>query len=227
MMEPEHLLDLAQRADAAGFQVITHAIGDRAVRETLDVYEKIAAINGKRDSRHRVEHLEVAHPQDQGRFVELGVIPCMQPVHCSACIDDYIIDRLGEVRCSYAYVWKNFVNMGAHLCFGTDWPAIDLAAPNPLENIYGAVTRMFPGKPRDQAWYPEQRLSVEEAIRCYTLESAYAEFMEHCKGSLSPGKLADLCVLDRNVFSEPLEALLEAQVVMTIFNGKVVFENIS
>jgi predicted amidohydrolase YtcJ len=225
MTEPEHLLGLAKDADAHGFQVITHAIGDRAVRETLDIYEKIADINGKRDSRHRVEHVEVAHPRDQDRFVKLGVLPCMQPVHCTACVDDYVIDRLGEERGGQAYAWKNFVKMDAHLCFGTDWPAVDLAAPSPLESIYGAVTRKYPGKPREHTWHPEQRLSVEEAIRCYTIESAYAEFMEHRKGSITPGKLADLCVIDRNILQEPPDALLETQVVMTVFNGKIVFED--
>lgn len=212
------------RADAAGFQVIIHAIGDRAVREVLDIYERARRTNGERDSRHRIEHVEVAHPTDQRRFVELNVIPSMTPIHLTADVDEYIKNRLGEER-SYAYAWRSFLDLGAHLCFGTDFPAIDLLEPDPLKQIYAAVTRTQPGVLNARVWHPEQRISVAEAIRCYTQEGAYAEFMEHRKGSIIPGKLADLYVLSENILEAPPERILDTQVVMTIFDGKVVYQN--
>jgi predicted amidohydrolase YtcJ len=223
ILEPDDLLQKAARADALGFQILVHAVGDRAVRETLDVYEQVARINGRRDSRHRIEHVEVAHPRDQQRFAKLGVIPCMTPVHCTACIEDYVDDRLGEPRARHAYPWRSFVDTGAHLCFGTDWPAVDLAAPDPLQQIFAAVTRATPQAFGRLAWHPEQRLSVADAIRCYTLESAYAEFMEGRKGSITPGKLADLCVLSEDILRAPPEQILETEVTMTVFDGEVVY----
>ena len=223
VVAPEALAEQVIEADAHGFQVLIHAIGDRAVRETLDIFERAAQVNGRRDSRHRIEHVEVVHPNDQKRFAELGVIASMTPVHCTGCIDAYIKDRLGESRGSHAYIWRNLVDMGVHLCFGTDWPAVDLAEPDPLKQIFAAVTRTTPQEYGRPVWHPEQRLSVAEAIRSYTLESAYAEFMEHRKGSITPGKLADLCVLSDNVLEPPPARILETEVKMTIFDGEVVY----
>jgi hypothetical protein len=217
------LLKQVREADTRGFQVHIHAIGDRAVRETLDIYDSVAQDNGPRDRRHRIEHLEVVHPDDQTRFSELGVIANMTPVHCTACIDDYVKDRLGEPRGGHAYVWRSLVDAGAHLCFGTDWPALDLAAPSPLEQIFAAVTRTTPEAYGGSVWHPEQRLTVAEAIRCYTLESAYAEFMDHRKGSITPGKLADLCVLSEDILCSPPERILDTEVTMTIFDGEVIY----
>jgi predicted amidohydrolase YtcJ len=212
------------QADAAGFQVIIHAIGDRAVREVLNIYEHTRNTNGKRDSRHRIEHVEVAHPTDQCRFFDLSVIASMTPIHLTADVDEYIKNRLGEER-GYAYAWRSFLDLGAHLCFGTDFPAIDLLEPDPLKQIFAAVTRTQPGLIGASVWHPEQLISMAEAIRCYTLEGAYAEFMEHRKGSITPGKLADLCVLSKNILEAPPQKILETQVVMTIFDGKIVYEN--
>jgi predicted amidohydrolase YtcJ len=223
ILPSEVLLDQVREADALGFQVHIHAIGDRAVRETLDIYERVAQDNGRRDSRHRVEHVEVAHPEDQKRFAELGVIANMTPLHCTACIGDYVEDRLGEPRGGHAYVWRNFVDLGVHLCFGTDWPAVDLADPNPLEQIFAAVARTTPEAYGGTVWHPEQRLTVAQAIRCYTLESAYAEFMDQRKGSITPGKLADLCVLSNDILEAPPEEILETEVTLTVFDGEVVY----
>ena len=226
-MQPVEEMDaLALQADRAGFQVITHAIGDRGVREMLNIYEHAAQMNGRRDSRHRVEHIEMAHPQDQIRFGSLGVIASMQPLHATACIDDYTLARIGAERGAYSYPWQSLLNGGAHLCFGTDWPAIDMSRPNPLENIYGAVTRCHPGIKGMPPFHIEQGVSLEQAIISYTTEPAYAEFMEARKGTLTPGKLADVRVLDRNIFSMPPEDLLSVGVSLTMANGNIVYQQI-
>jgi predicted amidohydrolase YtcJ len=224
ILPPERLLEEVLAADAAGFQVMIHAIGDRAVRQALDIFERTAQVNGRRDSRHRIEHIEVAHPDDQPRFAELGVVANMTPMHCTACIDAYIKERLGEPRAgASAYVWRNLVDSGAHLCFGTDFPAVDSRDPDPLQQIFAAVTRTTPDRFGGPVWHPEQRLTVAQAIQAYTLEGAYAEFMDHRKGSITPGKLADLCVLSRDILEAPPQAILDAQVIMTVFDGEVVY----
>lgn len=218
----EKLIEQVVEADRQGFQLVIHAIGDRAVRECLNVYERVVQLNGTRERRHRIEHVEVVHPQDQERFAHLGVVASMMPMHCTADLEGYIKSRLGEPRAAYGYPWHNFINLGVHLCFGTDWPAIDLKDPNPLEQIFAAVTRTTP-EAYPNSWHPEQRITVTEAIRCYTYESAYAEWMEHRKGSITPGKLADLCVLSRNILDGDPRDILDTEVVMTIFNGEVVY----
>ena len=223
--------ELAQRvleADAAGFQVVIHAIGDRAVRETLDLYERAGRVNGKRDSRHRIEHAELIHPADVARFAALGVIPSMTPVHlCAPSVGEYLHAGVGSLRGEHAFTWRALVDAGANLCFGTDWAAIELERPNPLEQIFAAVTRIPPQEPDGGPLLnPEQCLSVEQAIRSYTLESAYAEFMEPRKGSITPGKLADLCVLSKNILDTDPGQILETEVVMTVFDGRVVYERL-
>jgi predicted amidohydrolase YtcJ len=224
ILPPERLLDEVLAADAAGFQVIIHAIGDRAVREALDIFERTAQVNGRRDSRHRIEHVEVVHPADQPRFAALGVVANMTPMHCTACIDAYVKERLGEPRGgTSAYVWRNLVDSRAHLCYGTDFPAVDSRDPDPLQQIFAAVTRTTPDRFDRPVWHPEQRLTVAQAIQAYTLESAYAEFMDHRKGSVTPGKLADLCVLSQDILEAPPQAILDTQVIMTIFDGEVVY----
>jgi hypothetical protein len=147
----------------------------------------------------------------------------MTPLHCTAVIDTYIKDRLAEPRGGHAYAWRSLVDQGAHLCFGTDWPAVDMSAPDPLQQIFAAVTRTTPHAYGGPVWHGEQRLSVAEAIRSYTLESAYAEFLDHRKGSITPGKLADLCVLSSDILEAPPEAILETEVTMTVFDGQVVY----
>jgi predicted amidohydrolase YtcJ len=224
ILPPERLLEEVLVADAAGFQVMIHAIGDRAVREALDIFERTAEVNGRRDSRHRIEHIEVAHPDDQPRFAALGVVANMTPMHCTACIDAYIKERLGEPRArTSAYVWRNLVDSGAHLCFGTDFPAVDTRDPDPLQQIFAAVTRTTPDRFGGPVWHPEQRLTVAQALQSYTLGGAYAEFMDHRKGSITPGKLADLCVLSQDILEAPPQAILDTQVIMTVFDGEVVY----
>jgi predicted amidohydrolase YtcJ len=214
-------------ADREGFQVITHAIGDRAVREMLNIYERAARENGKRDSRHRIEHGEMIHPDDQIRFAQLGAIPSMTPMHCATSEPKmYLPFRIGPEREIYAYAWRDLIDAGARLCFGTDHPTLSIEKPEPLKQLFHAVTRIPPDNPGLQPWHPEQALTIEEAIRCYTLEPAYAEFNEHRKGSITTGKLADLCVLDRNILETDPKELLETEVIMTIFDGEVVHETL-
>lgn len=224
LIDPETLFLQALRADAAGFQVIVHAIGDRAVHEALDILARIQEHNGRRDSRHRLEHVEVVAPEDIPRFAQLGVTAGMMPQHATSHVADYIQSRVGEERAATCYPWRALLDRGVHVCFGTDWPAIDLPVPNPVEQLYVAVTRATGPDHRGPAWHPEQALTVAEAIRCYTLEGAYAEFAEQRKGSIAPGKLADLCVLSQDVFEPPPERILETEVTMTVFDGKVVYE---
>lgn len=223
VMEPETLFLRALHADQAGFQVIIHTIGDRAVREALDIFARIRNRNGPRDSRHRLEHVEVVHPDDIPRFSELGVIAGMMPQHATSHVVDYIRSRVGEARAPTCYPWRALLDHGTHVCFGTDWPAIDLPTPDPLEQLYVAVTRAIGTDHRGPPWHPEQALTVAEAIRCYTLEGAYAEFAEGRKGSITPGKLADLCALSQDVLQPPAERILETEVTLTVFDGKVVY----
>jgi hypothetical protein len=227
LLDLEELAKAVVAADAEGFQFHIHAIGDRAIRETLNIYERAMKINGKRDSRHRIEHAEIPHPNDQKRYLELGIVPSHTPLHlCTTDLDEFLIKRIGPKREAYTQPWRNLMEQGTKMCFGTDFPAVNMVNPNPLTQIFSAVTRIPPMFPSREPWHPEQALSVEQAIECYTLNSAYGEFMEQRKGSISPGKLADLCVLNKNILEIDPHQILETEVVMTIFDGKVAFENL-
>jgi hypothetical protein len=223
VIDPEKLEPLVIEADRLGFQVATHVIGTRAVRTMLDIYEKAQRENGRLDCRHRLEHVESSHPDDRKRFAELGVISSMTPVHCTADLEGYYISRLGDSG-HLGFAWKSFLENSVHLSFGTDWPAVDLREPSPLEQIFGAVTRCTPQNYGKLKWHLEQCISVQDAIRSYTLEGAYAEKMEHRKGSLTTGKLADMIVLSENILESPPEKLLETKVLMTIFDGEIVHD---
>jgi hypothetical protein len=221
VIDPEKLEPLVIEADRLGFQVATHVIGTRAVRTMLDIYERAQKENDRLDCRHRLEHVESSHPDDRKRFAELGVISSMTPVHCTADLEGYYISRLGDSG-HLGFAWKSFLENSVHLSFGTDWPAVDLREPSPLEQIFGAVTRCTPQNYGKLKWHLEQCISVQDAIRSYTLEGAYAEKMEHRKGSLTTGKLADMIVLSENILESPPEKLLETKVLMTIFDGEIV-----
>ncbi len=219
-MTQDELNRLVLHADKEGFQIGIHAIGDAANRMVLDAYTLARKINGVRDSRHRIEHAQILTKEDIPRFKELGVIASMQPTHC---IEDmrWAETRIGTERCRYAYAWRSLKNHGAVLAFGTDWPVVSL---NPMEALYAAVTRRdTSGYPR-KGWFPQERLTIQETIEAYTLGSAYAEFREKEKGSLVPGKLADIVILDHNLLEIPSEEILKTRVVYTIMNGKIVYE---
>jgi predicted amidohydrolase YtcJ len=209
----------AEIARENGFQLAVHAIGDRANRETLDVYQSVLGPNAAMlDHRWRVEHAQHLDPADVQRFRRLGVIASMQSIHC---ISDgpWVPKRLGEARAARgAYVWRSLLDSGATLCNGTDAPVEDL---DPIACFYAAVTRrMADGR----EFQPAQRMTREEALRSYTLSGAYAAFEEDVKGSLVAGKYADLVVLDRDILRCPDDEILGASVVYTIVAGKVAFE---
>jgi predicted amidohydrolase YtcJ len=222
LVRPEaELCRITDDALAHGYQVCTHAIGDAANRIVLNIYERALKEDPVQDARLRIEHAQVVSPDDMPRFAALGVIPSMQPGHATSDMD-WAEARLGPERIKGAYAWRKFLDEGCRIPCGSDFP---VESANPLWGIYAAVTRQdHAGRPAG-GWYPEERMTIVEALRGYTLDAAYAEFAEKLKGSITAGKLADIVVLDRNVLKEPPEALLKARVVYTIVGGIIVYEN--
>lgn len=206
-----------------GFQVCAHAIGDRANREILDRYE--AAFDElpelRADHRFRIEHAQHLHPEDIPRFAGLGVIPAMQAVHMSS-DRPWAIDRLGEKRIKEgAYMWQDLLRSGIPIVNGTDVPVEPL---NPIASFYASISRKtLKGLP-EGGYEPEQKMTREQALRSYTLDAAYGAFEEDIKGSITPGKLADFTIYDQDLMTVPESDVLKTQVVMTIFDGKVVYE---
>jgi predicted amidohydrolase YtcJ len=213
---------LITAADAAGLQVILHAIGDAANRQALDAFERAAAANGPRPRRHRIEHAQVIDREDIPRFRRLGVIASMQPTHATSDMR-WAETRIGRERAvEGAYAWRSLLDAGAVVVFGTDFPVEPMP---PVEGIYSAVTRQSreePGVPPG-GWLPEQRLTRQEAIRLYTAASAYGEWEEERKGTLRPGMLADLVVWDRDLLTVPDVEILQAVPVLTVVGGRTVF----
>jgi predicted amidohydrolase YtcJ len=220
MHTPEKLEEAVLAADAAGFQPVVHAIGDRANTLVLDVFEKLLAVRGKRDRRVRIEHAQVVRREDLKRFAPLGVIASVQPSHC---IDDmrWAARRIGVQRCALAYGVRSFLDAGVQVAFGTDWFVEPL---NPMLGLYAAVTRQFADGTPEGGWYPEERVTIAQAVACYTRGSAYAERAEDRKGALTPGKLADLVVLSHNLFTIPSRAILDTRPLLTMVGGRVVHE---
>jgi hypothetical protein len=214
----DHFTRMAAACDRLGLQIFVHCCGDGAVRRALDGYESIQQMNGKRDSRHRVEHIEVIHPDDLPRFKQLGVIASMQTSHApfSSSEGDVWLARVGEDRWPYSFAWRDIKNAEAHLTLGSDWT---VAPFDPMINIHVAINREK-WSPSD----PDQRLTLEEVILGYTRNAAYAEFQEHQKGKLKEGYLADMVLFSEDLFEIPREEILRAKAIMTIVDGKVVFE---
>ena len=217
---PEELQEAIFAADAAGFQVIVHAIGDRANAIVLDALEQLQRDRGARDRRPRIEHAQVVRAADKARFRDAGVIASIQPSHC---IDDmrWSERRIGHERSKIAYNFKSFVDAGARIAFGTDWYVEPM---NPMIGLYAAVTRQFPDGTPAAGWFPDERITMDQAIEYYTLGSAYAEFAERDKGSLSEGKLADMVLLSQDVFAIPPREILNTSPVYTIVGGRIVYE---
>jgi predicted amidohydrolase YtcJ len=208
------------KADKAGLQVMVHAIGDEAIHQQLNIFERVAQENGPRDRRFRIEHAQHIAPGDIARFAALNVIPSMQPYHA---IDDgrWAETYLGSERIKTTYAFKSLLTAGAKLALGSDW---FVAPPTPLEGIYAAVTRRTLDGKNPNGWVPQQKISVEDALKGYTINAAYASFDEKRKGSLKKGKLADFVLLDSDLTKIAPEKIRDAKVLLTVVGGKVVFE---
>jgi predicted amidohydrolase YtcJ len=214
-------------ADRAGLQITVHAIGDEANHVLLDYLEELDRQNGKRDRRFRLVHAQVIAPQDFKRLGQLRIVAEVQPFHLS---DDmrWMEERIGYERCKGAYAFKSIQANGAVLSFGTDWPGTSASEYpiNPMLGLYAAITRQTTSGKPEEGWFPKERISVEEAIKAYTYNTAYANFEEKIKGSIEVGKFADLTVLSKNLLKIPPQELLKTEVIYTIVDGRVVFERL-
>ena len=222
MMLPEgNMLKMALGADKAGLQLAVHAIGDKAIRTMLDVYTEVTKQNGARiDRRWRIEHAQHLHPDDFARFTQLGVIASVQPYHA---IDDgrWAEKRIGHERAKTTYAFRTLLDHGVRLAFGSDWTVAPL---NPMQGLYAAVTRATLDGKNPNGWFPEQKLTVAETVEAYTMGSAYAEFQENEKGSITPGKLADLVILSEDIFHIDPTKIRDVKVLKTMLGGKWFYE---
>jgi len=207
-------------ADSKGFQIGIHAIGPKANTWILNAFQKAEEVNGVRDRRHRSEHAQILIANDIKRFASLGVIPSMQPTHCIT-DKNFAEKRIGTDRCLGAYAWKSLAENGAMLAFGTDYPVEPI---NPMEGLYAAVTRKDRKGEKGDGWFPQEKITMEEAIRYYTLGSAYAQFMEDRKGMIRQGYLADIVILNADLFVIPENEIMTTKVDYTIVGGKIIFE---
>jgi len=217
---PEHLRAWAEAALRSGFQVNVHAIGDRGNRNVLDAFEAALKVVPKADHRFRIEHAQVLSPEDIPRFAKLGVIPSMQPTHQTSDMR-WAEARVGPQRIRGAYAWRSLLNTGVVVPSGTDFPVEEV---NPLLTFHAAVTRQDPTNWPVGGWYPEQKMTREEALQSMTIWPAYAGFQESVLGSLTPGKYADFVVLDRDIMRVPDAEILSTRVVSTWIGGKRVYE---
>jgi predicted amidohydrolase YtcJ len=222
--DPDKYKSTIADLDARGLQIFTHAIGDKAVRLALDAYQNAAEANHTRDARPRIEHIETISEQDIGRFGKLGVVASMQPLHSYPDEDTLGIwaRNIGPERASRPWVWRSIAQKGGALAFGSDWPVVTL---NPWQGVQTAITRQTEQGEPAGGFVPQQRLSVEDTIRAYTLGAAFAGRRETTEGSLEPGKLADLIVLDRDLFKIEPSEIAKTEVLLTVVGGKVVYES--
>lgn len=214
----ENFNQLVAEADRLGMQIYSHSCGDMGVRRVLDAYQNAQKLNGIRDSRHRVEHIELIHPDDLSRFKELGVLASMQPLHSPMQVDENDIwpQRVGQQRWHLSFAWQTLRKAGATLIFGSDWPVV---TQNPFRGISNAVNRL--------PWaegLPHQRQTLTDTLIAYTRDAAYGEFQEHHKGQIKDGYLADLVVLPKNLFEIPSEDIAGLKPSLTMVDGCVVYE---
>jgi len=220
LTDPDGMFATMVGGDAAGLQLAIHAIGDRAIRMMLDFFEKIEKSNGSRDRRLRIEHAQHVQESDLSRFSKLRVVASMQPYHC---IDDgrWACGRIGKERSKAAWPIRSLLDAGACLAFGSDWW---VAPIDPLAGIYAACTRRPIDGSHPEGWIPEQKISIKEAVHAYTIGSAFASFQDHVKGSLEPGKLADVVVLSRDILALDPEKIAGVKVDTTVLGGEIVYQ---
>jgi predicted amidohydrolase YtcJ len=221
MLGPEGLSRAVSALDTEGFDVHVHAIGDRAVRDTLDAFQATAAANGRRDARHQIAHLQFVHPDDRPRFRRLGVVANAQPYW--SCFDGYMRELtwpfLSPERAGWQYPWASLRRAGAVLAFGSDWT---VSTANPLEEIEVAVHRLVPGEDGGEPFLPGERVDLPTALAAFTSGSAYALRLEAETGTVTPGKLADLAVLDRDPFDPAAGPIGHARALATLVEGEPV-----
>jgi predicted amidohydrolase YtcJ len=214
----DHFNRLVAEADRLGLQIFTHSVGDMGVRRVLDAYQNAQQVNGKRDSRHRIEHIELVHRDDLSRFKDLGVLASMQPLHSPMQVDENDIWplRVGRERWPLSFAWQTLREAGATLVFGSDWPVV---TQNPLRGVSNAVTR----RPWSEG-LPPQNQTLENTLIAYTRNAAYGEFQEDRKGQIREGYLADLVMLPKNLFEIPPEDIAALKPALTMMDGRVVYE---
>ena len=214
------MLKRVEGADKLGLQIMIHAIGDEANFRILEIYRQAAEKNGPRDRRFRIEHAQHLRASEIPRFGKQKVIASMQPYHEA---DDgrWCDKRIGPERSKGTYAFRSLLDSGAVLAFGSDWTVAPL---NPLEGIKAAVTRQTLDGKHPDGWVPEQKLTLDQAVHAFTVGSAYAEFAEHVKGTITPGRLADLVMLDRDIYQIKPTDIDKARVVLTVMDGQVVWQ---
>lgn len=219
LFEPDQFRDVVIEADRRGLQIAVHAIGDGAVRAVLDAYQAAREINGPRDSRHRIEHIEVIHPDDIGRFKDLGVIASMQPAHAPGVMSlslEPTISMIGRERWPYAYAWRTLKDAGAHIPFASDWPV------SPIDPMYSVQAAMTREKWQDSD--PDQRFTLDESLAAYTAEGAYAEFSEDRKGMIKPGYFADLTLFGADLEARAPHEINGVAPALVVCGGRVTYE---
>jgi predicted amidohydrolase YtcJ len=219
-VEPEKFRQMAIERDKAGFQIAFHAIGDKANRLALDIFESVQKANGARDRRDRVEHAQVISLDDIPRFGKLSVIASMQPCHETTDMR-WAEQRVGPERSKGAYAWNSLQKTGARLAFGTDY---DVEVLSPMRGLYACVTRELPDGGPIGGWQPQEKISLEDCIRAYTSGAAYAEFEEGKKGELKPGEYADFIVLSNDLTKIPASEYVKTQVLRTVVGGRTVYQ---
>jgi len=222
--EPETLSAAVTAVDKAGLQVFLHAIGDRGVAMALDAYAAAEQRNGRRDRRGRIEHIETSRAEDWPRFKTLGVIASMQPLHANPDQNNFNVwsRNAGPERASRAWAWRQLEKAGARLAFGSDWPVV---TSDVFRGLWCATQRKTREGTPKEGWLPQYAVSLDSALRHYTIDAAHASFEERIKGSLVAGKKADLVVLSEDLFEAPPEAILKARVLLTFMDGQPVFQD--
>ncbi len=223
--DPAEFAEVITELDRRGFQAFVHATGDRGIRTVLDAFAAAREANGPRDSRHQIVHVECLHPADVARFAELGLVACMQPRHGAPDVagpgKDWA-EAIGPDRSGHAWAFRSLHDAGAVLAFSSDWTVAEM---DPMQHLYTAVTRR--GRDGGEPWVPEQALPLADAVYAYTMGSAWANFCEQNRGSITPGKYADLVAISDDLFAIAPEAIRETTVDLTVVDGRIVHEALS